>query len=68
MTKTKLRTANDKWFKSFDFHFNGNKFESVDIKLSDNESEAMICGKTEAKERIKTAKIHCGVDLIEVAL
>lgn len=66
MTKTKLRTPNGKWFKGFSFYFNGNQFEGADIKLSENESDAVICGKTEAKEKIKTAKIHCGVELIEV--
>ena len=66
MTRTKMRTSDGKWLKGFDFRFNGNKFESCKIKLSENESEAMVCGKSEAKERIKTAKIHCGVELIEV--
>lgn len=66
MTKTKLRTQNGKWFKGFNFHFNRNQFEGADIKLSENESEAFVCGKSEAKEKIKTARIHCGVELIEV--
>ena len=66
MTKTKLRTQNGKWFKGFDFHFNGNQFEGADIRLSENESEAAVCGKTEAMEKIKTARIHCGVELVEV--
>lgn len=64
MTKTRLRTTDGKWFASFDFHFNGNKCESVTINLSENKSDAMICGKIEARERIKTAKI-CGVELVE---
>lgn len=67
MTKTKMRTQDGRWFKSFDFHFNGTKFESATINLSENEEEAMVCGKSEAKERIKTAKKWCGVELIEVA-
>ena len=66
MTKTKMKTPDGKWFKGFDFHFNEGKFEGCTISLSENESEAMICGKSEAKERIKTARNRCGVELIEV--
>ena len=68
MTKTKLKTSDGKWFKDFHFNYNGNHLENVDVELSTNESDAMICGKTEASERIKTARIHCGIELIQVSL
>ena len=66
MTKTKMKTTDGKWFKSFTDHFDGKFFKGCTINLTEKESDTPIFGKVEAKEVAKIARKWCGVELIEV--